>query len=104
MYRPYHEMDIRQFCDALDALIAESGAPTNLQAVRLAAGLSQSQLSALSGVPVRTLQQYEQRQKNINHARADYVVALSHVLCCECDALLEHRAGPSYEYATVILP
>ena len=101
MYSPYHEMDIRHFCDALDEIIAGQKAPSNLQAARMAAGLSQSQLAKASGVPVRTLQQYEQGQKNINHARADYVIALARVLCCDCNSLLEHRAGPTYEYAVV---
>ena len=104
LYTPYHEMDIRQFCDYLDGAGRQEHPRTNLQAARLAAGLSQSQLAHASGVPVRTLQQYEQAQKDINHARVDYVLALARVLCCEPGALLEHRASPSYEYALVDLP
>lgn len=103
LYTPYHEMDIRQFCDRLDELCAQAHPQTNLQARRLAAGLSQRQLSRASGVPVRTLQQYEQRQKNINHARADYVNALARALGCDAAALFEHAAQSSYEYAFVSL-
>ncbi len=103
MYTPYHEMDIRQFCDCLDGIGQEGRRRTNLQTARLAAGLSQSQLAKAFRVPVRTLQQYEQGQKDINHARADYVLALARVLCCDPGALLERRAAPSYEYAFVDL-
>ena len=40
-------------------------------------------------VPVRTIQQYEQRQKNINKAQAEYLVVLAKVLCCEAGDLME---------------
>lgn len=70
MYSPYHEMDIRQFCDRMSELYAERKTQSNLKRKRLAAGLSQSQLARLTDIPVRTLQQYEQGQKDINKARA----------------------------------
>lgn len=35
------------------------------------------------------IQQYEQRQKDINHAGADYVIQLSKVLCCRPEDLVE---------------
>ncbi len=103
LYTPYHEMDVRQFCDRLDELCSQAHPQTNLQTRRLVAGLSQRQLSRASGVPVRTLQQYEQRQKNINHARADYVGALARALgCCTTD-LFEHSAQSNCEYAFISL-
>lgn len=103
LYTPYHEMDIRQLCNRLDELCAQAHPQTNLQARRLAAGLSQSQLARASGVPVRTLQQYEQRQKNINHARADYVAAFARALGCSAADLFEHEAQSGCEYALVSL-
>ena len=103
MYRPYHEMDVRQFCDKMDELCREAQPRTNLQVRRLAAGLSQSQLARAAGIPARTLQQYEQRQKDVNHARADYLVALSRALCCQPVDLLECKAGTLVEYAVVSL-
>ena len=103
LYTPYHEMDIRQFCDRLDELCIQAHPQTNLQARRLTAGLSQSQLSRASNVPLRTLQQYEQRQKNINRARADYIEALARALSCNAADLLEHSAQSSCEYATIQL-
>ena len=101
LYRPYHEMDVRQFCDRMDDLSARAHPRTNLQERRLSAGLSQSQLALAAGVPVRTLQQYEQRQKDINRARADYIESFARVLCCAPSDLLERRATGNYEYAVV---
>lgn len=88
-YQPYHEMDIRQFADRMDKLYRDRNPDTNLKRLRRAAGLSQSELAELSGIPVRTIQQYEQRQKSINKAQAEYLFALSQALCCEMEQLLE---------------
>jgi len=89
LYSPYHEMDIRQFVDKMNELYRTAKPETNLKLFRQNAGLSQRGLAELSGVPVRTIQQYEQRQKNINKAQAEYLVMLSKVLCCTVEELLE---------------
>lgn len=89
LYYPYHEMDIRQFVDKMNTLYRAAQPDTNLKHLRKSAGLSQRELSEMSGVPLRTIQQYEQRQKNINKAQAEYLFMLSRVLCCEVDFLLE---------------
>lgn len=89
LYSPYHEMDIRQFVDKMNALYRAAQPDTNLKRLRKAANLSQRELAEMSGVPLRTIQQYEQRQKNINKAQAEYLVMLAKALCCEADALLE---------------
>lgn len=60
-----------------------------LKAMRIRNGLSQSQLAAASGVPLRTLQQYEQRQKDIRKAGVQYVTGLASALHCEPGELLE---------------
>ena len=89
MYTPYHEMDIRQFADKMDQLVHNTKSQKNLKAIRMAAGLSQRDLSVASSVPVRTIQQYEQGQKDINKARAEYLVMLSRALKCSPEDLLE---------------
>ena len=90
LYSPYHEMDIRQFVDKMNLLYKLAKTETNLKFLRQNAGLSQRELSELSGVPVRTIQQYEQRQKNINKAQAEYLMAMAKVLCCEMKDLMEY--------------
>lgn len=89
LYSPYHEMDIRQFVNQMNVLYKASKPETNLKLLRQKTGLSQRALAELSGVPVRTIQQYEQRQKNINKAQAEYLVMLAKVLCCTVDELIE---------------
>jgi DNA-binding transcriptional regulator YiaG len=89
LYSPYHEMDIRQFCDKMTETYKARNPETNLKRLRKIVGMTQSELAAQSEVPLRTIQQYEQRQKDINKARAEYVVAMSGVLCCHPRDILE---------------
>ncbi len=89
LYSPYHEMDIRQFVDKMNELYRAAKPETNLKLRRQSIGLTQRELAQLAGVPVRTIQQYEQRQKNINKAQAEYLVMLARALYCEVTDLLE---------------
>jgi transcriptional regulator with XRE-family HTH domain len=89
MYNPYHEMDIRQFADHMDELIRTAKPETNLKLIRQQNGLSQRQLAELSGVPLRTIQQYEQRQKNINRAQVEHLAMMAQVLKCNTTQLCE---------------
>lgn len=93
MYIPYHEMDIRHFCDKMNELYTEKNKITKLKKLRLAAGLSQSELAKNAEVPVRTIQQYEQRQKNINKAQAETVIKLANALFCKPEELMEKVLG-----------
>ncbi|MCR4632187.1 MAG: helix-turn-helix domain-containing protein [Treponema sp.] len=92
MYSPYHEMDISQFCDKMLEVYNNRKKGTNLKTLRLNAGLSQSELAEISGLPVRTIQQYEQKQKNINAAKAETVVKLAKALNTSVEKLMEIEA------------
>ncbi len=89
MYSPYHEMDIRQFCDRMNEIYHVANPETKLKKIRQRAGLSQRELAEQSGVPLRTLQQYEQRQKSINKAQAEYLMMLANALKCKVEDLIE---------------
>ena len=89
LYSPYHEMDITQFCDKMLELYNNRKTYTNLKNLRLNAGLSQTELADIADVPVRTIQQYEQNQKNINAAKAETVVKLAKALNTSVEKLME---------------
>ena len=59
-----------------------------LAEMRIKNGLSQSQLAKASGIPLRTIQQYEQRQKDLSKARAESLLALARALHCDPSSLL----------------
>ena len=90
MYKKYHEMDITHFCDEMDRLMRLHKKEANLKKMRLSRGLSQKELSDITSIPIRTIQQYEQKQKNINNAQANYVLALAQALSCSPKDILEY--------------
>jgi transcriptional regulator with XRE-family HTH domain len=51
--------------------------------------MTQNELAVQSGIPLRTVQQYEQRQKDINKAQAAYLILLSKALYCSPEDLME---------------
>lgn len=61
---------------------------TKLQQKRKEAGLSQSQLAAKSGVPLRTLQHYEIGDKDIRKAAVETVLALAEALECDLKEII----------------
>mgnify|MGYP000335037728 CR=1 FL=1 len=73
----------------MNELYREAKPETNLKAMRTLAGLSQSELAVQADVPVRTIQQYEQRQKDINKAQAETLLRLARALNCKVEDLME---------------
>ena len=89
LFDKYHDFDYSCAAEEIVQAYRQAKTDTNLKLHRKRAGLSQGKLAQLSGVPVRTVQQYEQRQKNINAARAEAVISMARVLGCRPDELLE---------------
>lgn len=91
MYHTLHEADITKFVDIVDERIKAVYAETNLKKLRTAYGCSQSELAKLSGVSLRSIQMYEQRNKDINNANVSTLNAIAKVLGCSIEDLLEQR-------------
>lgn len=89
LYPALHEADIGKFVEVMDSRMKEAYPETNLKRFRTIGGLSQRQLALLSGVPIRQIQLLEQRQRDINKARAITVFALAKALGCTMEALME---------------
>ena len=89
MYQIYHEMDIMHFIDHLNELINSRKGKSNLEIKRREAQLTREKLSFLSGVPIRTIEQYEQGLKDINKAQVMTVLALAKSLFCPPEEILE---------------
>ncbi|MBO5224197.1 MAG: helix-turn-helix transcriptional regulator [Clostridia bacterium] len=78
-----------KFVDVVENALKDRRKTTNVQLLRKKRGLSQSELANLSGVNLRTLQQYEVGAKDINKASVSSVLALSAVLGCKAEDILE---------------
>ena len=83
LYHPLHEADERKFIVVLEEMVAKRAARTNLGCLR------EAQLAKMSGVGLRSIQMYEQRQKDINKAQASALLRLSRVLHCSMEDLME---------------
>lgn len=88
-YHPLHEAPESKFIEVFEKRIREKGNPTRLSVQRRVAGVSQAQLAERAGVGLRSIQMYEQRNKNINHASAETLLRLSRALHCGMEDLME---------------
>ena len=88
LYGVLHEADPSKAASVFDELLSEQ-AETNLARYRKARGFSQSQLANASGLSLRSIQLYEQRQNDINNAQYNRLQALAKTLGCKIEDLLE---------------
>ena len=92
MYDKYHEMDIMQFVDRVDEIRRQKERlGSYLKQLRKQSGYSQSELARAAGLPLKTLQHYEQGTKSLAKANAVYVLSLASVLGCSPGDLLGIR-------------
>ncbi len=89
MYFTLHEADITKARDIIDAKIKETFKETNLKRIRTMCKITQKELSAKSSVSLRSIQMYEERNKDINKASTETVYALSKALGCKVEDLIE---------------
>ena len=89
LYTTLHEADISKFVETADRLMKEHFADTNLKRIRTTYGCTQAELARRSGVGLRSIQMYEQRNKDINRASVEAIYRLSKVLGCTVEDLIE---------------
>ena len=89
MYYTLHEEDIVKFYEAADEIYINSRPQTNLNQIREAAGLSQAKLASEAGVNKRLIQNYEQREKDINKAQVHVAIKLARALGCSVEDLMD---------------
>lgn len=86
-FNPLHEAPHEKAIQYIDMHLRN--ASTHLARYRKKMGLSQSELSILSGVSLRSIQMYEERNKDINAASFETVKKLSKILRVNTDDLYE---------------
>lgn len=86
-----HEADESKFIQAADKIIARNkeSRKSHLHEIRKARGFTQQELSEASGVTLRMIQLYEQKQNDIGKAQAKVVIRLAKALGCEAEDLME---------------
>lgn len=89
MYYTLHEADITKFVDIVNERMHEHFSDTNLKRIRVAYGCTQAELAKKADVTLRSIQMYEQRNKDINKACVDTVYRLAKALGCTMEDLIE---------------
>ncbi len=84
-YFPYHEMDISHLIDMYKEKFFFD---TSLRICRKKRGLSQSDLSKLSDVSLRSIKAYEQGKLDISKASYETLYKLAKALCCSVENLV----------------
>ena len=89
LYYPWHEVGEERFARLVAERALAAPRPTALARLRKQLGLTQRELAYRSGVALRSIQVYEQREKDINSAKASSLAALARELHCSMEDLLE---------------
>jgi DNA-binding XRE family transcriptional regulator len=89
MYYTLHESDITKFVDIADERVRLFFTDTNLKRIRSAYGCTQAELAKKAEVSLRSIQMYEQRNKDINKASVETVYRLAKALGCSMEDLIE---------------
>ena len=89
MYAVYHEMDISRFSQDMEKALQEKQQKSRLAAYRRALGFSQAELSRRAEVPLRQIQLFEQRRRDINRTQSSCLMRLGKALHCRMEDLLE---------------
>lgn len=89
IYPVLHEADIMKFVGIIDEKLAEYYTDTNLKYFRTIAGMSQRELAERADIPLRQIQLFEQKQRDINKTQALNLLKLARVLNCQCEDLLQ---------------
>ncbi len=89
LHADHAELSPEELMQKISVSAMQEESATSLARMRRARGLSQTGLAQKSGVSLRSIQQYEQRKKDISHAQARSVLSLAKALGCTMEELLE---------------
>jgi DNA-binding Xre family transcriptional regulator len=81
-----------KIASVIGQLLCREAEPTRLNTLRMAACYSQRQLAEKSGIPLRTIQEYEGQSLRINQATGENLAAIAQALGCRVDDLLEYES------------
>ena len=89
LYTTMHEADITKLIDVINQQIKSNNKGTRLKRIRQGQKFTQAELAKRSNVSLRSIQMYEQQNKDINKASVETIKALAKALSCEMEDILE---------------
>lgn len=101
-YHPLHEASEDKFTElVIDKWNKVQAHRKGLKAARKAAGLTQKQLAAQSGVKLRAIQLYEQNQLDLRRASVSSALALANTLDCSIEDLVWQPIALEYDSQSI---
>ena len=101
-YHPLHEASEDKFAElVIDKWNKVQADRKGLKAARKAAGLTQKQLAAQSGVKLRAIQLYEQNQLDLRRASVSSALALANTLDCTIEDLVWQPIALEYNSRSI---
>ena len=88
LYLPLHEADIEKFTEVMEQRMQEAEQGSRLQKMRKNTKLSQAELAKRAGVTLRSIQMYEQQNKDVRKAKVERMLRITKVLGCELRDIL----------------
>lgn len=102
-YHPLHEASEDTFAQiVIDNWNKAQAGKKGLKAARKAAGLTQKQLAAQSGVKLRAIQLYEQNQMDLRRASVSSALALANTLNCTIEDLIWQPITLEYDSRAIL--
>lgn len=89
LYPTMHEADTDRFVSYMEKISREKYPETKLKYARERMGLSQTELAKKSGVSLRQIQLFEQKQRDINKTQVQTLCKLARTLHCAMEDLVE---------------
>ena len=86
LYGTLHEADVQKSYEVFDLHFERK--ESKLKTMRRHCGITQEELSGLSGVALSTIRAYERKAKDINKAQMDIVMGLADALKCDVRDLI----------------
>lgn len=86
-----HEADESKFVQSANEILERNSSrqKSKLQTIRKARGFTQQQLSEASGVTLRMVQLYEQKQNDLSKAQVNVVIGLAKALGCSIEDIID---------------
>lgn len=86
LYYPYHEANEMKVIEIIQKLFPKT---SSLKEMRRKRKLTQEQLSLLSGVNIRSIKSYEQKENDILKAQIETILMLAEALDCSIEELIK---------------
>lgn len=90
-YPALHTASEDKAVSVFNEIIKKEQQMSRIQAARLNYGYSQSQLAKVSEVNLRTLQEYENKRRDINRASGTVLLRLARALSCNIEDIMEYE-------------